>query len=253
MTQAVFSPRHPPRSAMLLAAGLGTRMRPLTAKTAKPLLPLGGRSLLDHALDRLVDAGVETVVINTHWQAETVEAHLAGREGSPTVILQREDDLRDTGGAVAAALAAGHLGQEPFYVINGDAFWLDGPIPALLRLASALEIEKADGVLLLQRTTQVASDTGAGDFALDVWGHPRRPVEHEQVPYTFAGIQILAPSLFQDLPAGAFSMNLLWDRAIAAGWLRAIVHDGVWFHLSTPPDLSRAEVELREHAAGNRR
>ncbi|MCB8880566.1 nucleotidyltransferase family protein [Acidisoma cellulosilytica] len=253
MTQAAFSPAQTPRKAMLLAAGLGTRMRPLTAKTAKPLLPLGGRALLDHALDRLADAGVETVVVNTHWQADSVEAHLAGRETGPTVIVQREDSLRDTGGAVAAALAAGHLGTEPFYVINGDAFWLDGPIPVLLRLASAMQIEKTEGVLLLHRTTQVASDTGAGDFALDVWGHPRRPTEHEQVPYTYAGIQILSPRLFQDLPPAAFSMNLIWDRAIEAGQLRAIVHDGVWFHLSTPPDLARAEVELREHAAGNRR
>lgn len=253
MTQDVFKPRHVPRFAMLLAAGLGTRMRPLTDRTAKPLLPLGGRALLDHALDRLVDAGVETVVVNTHWQAEAVEAHLAKREGGPAVILQREDSLRDTGGAVAAALAAGHLGQDPFYVVNGDAFWLDGPIPVLLRLASALEIETADGVLLLHRSVQVAGYTGFGDFALDVWGNPRRPTENEQVPYTYAGIQVLAPSLFRDVPAGAFSMNLIWDRAIAAGRLRAIVHDGVWFHLSTPPDLSRAEVELREHAAGNRR
>ncbi|MCB8874970.1 nucleotidyltransferase family protein [Acidisoma silvae] len=253
MTQTAFSPVQVPRTAMLLAAGLGTRMRPLTVKTAKPLLPLGGRALLDHALDRLADAGVETVVVNTHWQAETVEAHLAARTGGPAVIVQREDSLRDTGGAVASALAAGHLGQDPFYVINGDAFWLDGPIPALLRLASALEIETAKGVLLLQRTTQVASATGAGDFALDVWGHPRRPTEHEQVPYIYAGIQILSPDLFQDLPPDRFSLNLIWDRAIAADTLRAIVHDGVWFHLSTPPDLARAEVELREHAAGNRR
>ncbi len=253
MIQAFFSLRHPPRAAMLLAAGLGNRMRPLTEKTAKPLLPLGGRSLLDHALDRLADAGVETVVVNTHWQAAAEEAHLAARTGGPTVILQREDSLRDTGGAVAAAVAAGHLGTDPFFVVNGDAFWLDGPLPALLRLASAMEIETAEGVLLLQRTAQVASDTGAGDFALDVWGHPRRPVEHEQVPYIFAGVQILSPALCLDMPPDRFSMNLLWDRAIKAGTLRAIVHDGVWFHLSTPPDLARAEVELREHAAGNRR
>lgn len=253
MSQTVFLPAHPPRTAMLLAAGLGTRMRPLTQKTAKPLLPLGGRALLDHALERLVDAGVQTVVVNTHWQAEMVEAHLAARKDGPAVIVQREESLRDTGGAVAAAVAAGHLGKDPFYVINGDAFWLDGPVPVLTRLASAMEIEKAEGVLLLQRTTQVTSDTGAGDFALDVWGHPRRPTEHEQVPYIYAGIQILSPSLFQDLPTDPFSMNVIWDRAIESGRLRAIVHDGVWFHLSSPPDLARAEVELREHAAGNRR
>lgn len=242
-----------PRQAMILAAGLGTRMRPLTERTAKPLLPLGGRSLLDHALDRLAEVGVERVVVNAHWHADGVAAHLAARRDGPATILQREDRLHDTGGAVAQALAEGHLGDEAFYVVNGDAFWLDGPIPVLTRLASAMAIEAAEGVLLLHRTTQVAGETGDGDFALDAWGQPRRPEEHELVPYLFAGVQILSPALFADPPAAPFSMNLIWDRAIAAGRLRAIVHDGVWFHLSTPPDLRRAEAELREHAAGNRR
>jgi MurNAc alpha-1-phosphate uridylyltransferase len=239
MTQPVRTPTLRPRRAMILAAGLGTRMRPLTQQTAKPLLPLGGRSLLDHALDRLAEAGVETVIVNAHWHAAAVEAHLAAREECPATIIQREESLRDTGGAVADAVAAGHF--------------RDGPIPALTRLAGAMEIEKAEGVLLLHRTVHVSGETGAGDFALDVWGHPRRPVEHELVPYLFAGVQILSPALFQNLPVESFSMNLIWDRAIEAERLRAIVHDGVWFHLSTPPDLSRAEIEIREHAAGNRR
>jgi MurNAc alpha-1-phosphate uridylyltransferase len=245
MTQPALTPLPRPRRAMILAAGLGTRMR--------PLLPLRGRSLLDHALDRLAEAGVETVVVNTHWQAAAVEAHLATRADGPTIVIQHEDKLRDTGGAVADALAAGRLGDEAFYVVNGDAFWLDGPIPVLTRLGHSMQIEDADAVLLLHRTVHVTGETGAGDFALDVWGRPRRPVEHELVPYLFAGVQILSPALFRDLPAEPFSMNLLWDRAVAVGRLRAIVHDGVWFHLSTPQDLQRAEIEMREHAAGTQR
>ena len=242
-----------PRVAMILAAGLGTRMRPLTAKTAKPLLPIEGRALIDHALDRLAEAGVERVIVNTHWQAEKVAAHLAARTGGPHIIIRQEASLLDTGGAVAAALADGLLGDAPFFLVNGDAYWLDGPIPTLTRLALAMAVEEPKAVLLFQRAALVTGPIGQGDFALDVWGVPRRPEEHEQVPYIFAGVQIVSPSLFHDAPAGAFSMNRLWDRAIEAGRLRAIVHDGVWFHLSTPNDLHTAEFELRAHIAGERR
>jgi MurNAc alpha-1-phosphate uridylyltransferase len=242
-----------PRFAMILAAGLGTRMRPLTADTAKPMLALLGRPLLDHALDRLADAGVEEVVVNTHWQAEKVEAHLATRTRGPKTTVLREAALRNTGGGVAAALAAGLLGTAPFFVVNGDAFWLDGQALALERLAGSMAIEGADAVLLLHRGAQVVSEVGDGDFAVDEWGVPRRPHENEQVPYIFAGVQMLTPALFKDAPDAPFSMNLLWDRAIAAGRLRAIVHDGIWFHLSTPPDLARAEADLRERVSGDTR
>jgi MurNAc alpha-1-phosphate uridylyltransferase len=247
-----LAPAHP-TFAMILAAGLGRRMRPLTEDTAKPMLALQGRPLLDHALSRLAEAGVSQVVVNTHWQAETVEAHLAARTLAPRTTILREATLRDTGGAVAAALAGGLLGTAPFFVVNGDAVWLDGPVLALARLADSMAIEGVDAVLLLHRAAQVTSDVGAGDFAVDEWGIPRRPRENEQVPYIFAGVQILSPRLFDDAPAAPFSMNLIWDRAIAAGRLRAIVHDGLWFHLSTPPDLARAEADLRERASGDTR
>jgi MurNAc alpha-1-phosphate uridylyltransferase len=252
------APNPHPLFAMILAAGLGTRMRPLTADTAKPMLALQGRPLLDHALDRLAEAGVAQAVVNTHWQAEGVEAHLAARAAPPRVGVLREAVLRDTGGAVAAALGAGLLGDRllgdaPFFVVNGDAFWLDGPTPTLARLADCMAIEDAEAVLLLQRGAQVVSEVGAGDFAVDEWGIPRRPHENEQVPYIFAGIQILSPKLFRDAPTAPFSMNLIWDRAMAAGTMRAIVHDGIWFHLSTPPDLARAEANLRERVSGDTR
>jgi MurNAc alpha-1-phosphate uridylyltransferase len=240
-----------PRSAMLLAAGLGTRMRPLTEFTAKPLLPLAGRALLDHALDRLKAAGVETVLVNLHWQADQVAAHLAARTGGPRTVPCREQELLDTGGAVRACLAA--LGPDPFFVVNGDSFWLDGPTPALRRLAAAWDGAAADAVLLVHRTSQVEAEIGAGDFAVDNLGVIRRRREREIVPYVYAGIQLASPALFAGAPEGAFSMNLPWDRAMAARRLRGVVHDGLWFHLSRPVDLAEAEQSLKLRARGEGR
>ena len=238
-----------PRTGMLLAAGLGTRMRPLTDRTAKPLLPLGGKPLIDHTLDRLAVAGVETVVVNAHWKAERLEAHLAARSGrAPRTILRREAALLETGGGVKAALDA--LGPAPFFVVNGDAFWLDGPRPALDRLAAAFDPEKLDGVLLVHRTFQVHADVGMGDFVVDKWGGLRRRGEREVVPYIYAGLQLITPALLAGTPEGAFSMNRAWDIAMAAGRLRAVVHDGLWFHLSTPADLAEAEGILRARSTG---
>ena len=233
-----------PKRAMILAAGLAKRMRPLTDHTPKPLLHLHGKTLLDHALDRLAAAGVEMAVVNTYWCADQIKDHLAARTEGPETVISPEQDLLDTGGGVRAALDL--LGKEPFYVINGDAFWLDGPIPALERLATHFAAGGADSVLLLHRTSQVRADVGFGDFALDKWGVPRRRAEREVVPYIYAGVHVMTPSLLDGMPDGAFSMNVAWDRAIAAGRLRALVHDGIWFHLSKPGDLADAESMLRE-------
>jgi MurNAc alpha-1-phosphate uridylyltransferase len=235
---------------MLLAAGLGTRMRPLTVRTAKPLLPLGGKALIDHALDRLVAAGVETVVVNAHWHARQIAMHLMAR-AQPTTILRHEACLLETGGGVKAALD--DLGPAPFFVVNGDAFWVDGPQPALARLAAAFEPAEVDGVLLVHPTFQVRAEVGFGDFALDPLGRLRRRGEREVVPYMFAGVQLIAPALLAGIPAGTFSMNEAWDVAIAAGRLRAVVHDGLWFHLSTPADLAEAESILQARLTGDTR
>lgn len=234
---------------MVLAAGLGLRMRPLTRDTAKPLLFLAGRSLLDHALDRLGEAGVRDAVVNAHWHADKVAAAVAARNGAaPRIHLQREEELLETGGGVARALPS--LGTGPFVVANGDSMWLDGPAPALLRLAAAFDPARMDGLLLLVRSAQVEGEVGAGDFLLDPLGRLRRPKEREVAPYIFAGVQVLSSALFAGAPsAGAFSLNRLYDRAIAAGRLHALVHDGVWFHLSTPPDLERAETAMRDGLA----
>ena len=239
--------------AMVLAAGLGSRMRPLTQRTAKPLLPLGGRTLLDHALDRLAAAGVTKAVVNTHWQAELVRRHLARRSGGPRIELRPEHTLLGTGGAVAAALAEGALDDAPFYVVNGDSFWLDGPSPTLGRLRTAFEAGSLDGILLLHRTFQVQGEAGRGDFGLDPWGILRRRREREVAPYLYAGIQLASPAQFADLPPPPFSFTALWDRSIAAGRLRGVVHDGLWFHLSRPQDLSDAEVALHANATGESR
>ena len=240
-----------PRTAMLLAAGHGTRMRPLTEPTPKPLLPLGGRPLLDHALDRLAEAGVETVVVNAFWLADRIAEHLEKRRSQPPhTILRREEVLLETGGGVRAALDL--LGPDPFYVVNGDAFWLDGPRPALRRVAEAFS-DEVDALLLLHRTFQVHGEVGWGDFLMDPWGGLRRRREREVVPYIYAGVQLIRPELLADTPEGPFSMNLAWDRALQRGRLRGLVHDGLWFHLSTPADLSETESVLQAQLTGETR
>ena len=240
-----------PRRGMVLAAGLSRRMRPLTDHTAKPLLRIHGKTLLDHALDRLAEAGVELAVVNAHWHADQIEAHLKARRAPPRTVVRREEELLETGGGVRAALPL--LGEDPFYVVNGDAFWLDGPVPALERLAVNFALGGAESVLLLQRTSQVQADVGLGDFALDKWGVPRRRGEREIVPYIYAGVHLMAPALLEGLQSGCFSMNVAWDHAMAVGRLRAVVHDGIWFHLSSPRDLEQAEEMLQEYAGGLRK
>jgi len=236
---------------MVLAAGLGTRMQPLTLTTAKPLLPIGGRALLDHALDRLAAAGVALAVVNAHWHANLIERHLAARPPPPKIVVRKEETLLNTGGAVRAARDL--LGPDPFFVVNGDSFWLDGPSPTLRRLAEAFDPASVDGVLLVHRTFQVHAEVGFGDFAVDKWGALRRRGEREVVPYVYAGVQLMKPSLLDDMPEGPFSMNLAWDRALAAGRLRAVVHDGLWFHLSAPSDLADAEYFLHMRATSDTR
>jgi len=241
----------PPSRAMVLAAGLGTRMRPLSDALPKPLLPVAGRALLDRALDRLAEAGVAEAVVNTHWKGEAIAAHLAARTGPPRLTLSPETELLETGGGVRRALPL--LGTEPFFVVNGDAFWLDGPTPALARLAAIFDAEAMDALLLLYPTARVGAEAGRGDFRMDPLGRLHRRAERDVVPYLYAGVQLVAPTLLASEPEERFSFNRVWDKALAAGRLFGLRHDGLWFHLSTPADIAATEAELAGHVLADAR
>ena len=232
-----------PKSAMVLAAGLGTRMRPISDTMPKPLIEIAGRTLLDHAIDRLALIGVERVVVNVHYRAEMVMAHLAGRD-HPHIEISQEDALLETGGGVARALP---LLGECFFVVNGDVLWLDGKEHALARLAAAFDPGRMDAVLLFHRTTTAVGYEGNGDYFLDPLGVPRRRSEREIAPYLFAGVQLLHRRLFDGIAEKRFSLNLLYDRAQRAGRLTAIVHDGEWYHIGTPDGLDATRARLNSH------
>jgi MurNAc alpha-1-phosphate uridylyltransferase len=229
-------------TAMILAAGFGTRMRPITDHMPKPLVPLSGRALIDHVLDRLVAAGIKRVVVNTHYKAEMMAAHLAVRD-DVAIELSHEDVLLDTGGGVRKALP---LLGEAFYVLNADVFWLDAKIGALTRLARVWEADpdRLDALLLVQRTTSAVGYDGLGDFVVDPLGQLRRRREHEVAPHIFAGVEILSRRFFEGMPDGAFSLNAPWNKAIESGRLEALVHDGEWFHVGTPQGLATTEDRL---------
>lgn len=229
--------------AMILAAGLGTRLRPLTERVPKPLVEVAGRSLIDRIADRLAEAGIERVVANGHHLGDQVARWAAGRQ-RPPVTLAAEPVLLETGGGVKAAL--GLLGQAPFFVVNGDSLWLDGPRPALARLAGAWDDGAMDALLLVIATPRANGYEGRGDFLIDPLGRARRRREREVASHAFIGVQILHPRLFADAPDGPFSLNRLYDRAAETGRLHAIAHDGAWFHISTPNDLADADAKLRQ-------
>lgn len=232
-----------PTRAMVLAAGLGLRMRPLTLATPKPLLPVGGRTMLDRALDHLADAGVRQTVVNAHWLAGEIHRHLKARSD---IEISEEEVLLETGGGVFKALP--HLGDKAFFAINGDIVWTDGPRPALARLAAAWNGGGMDALLLLAPVDRAFGYEGPGDFHQDGEGRLRRRAADERCPLVFAGVQILHPRLFEGAPAGAFSLNLLYDRAAAAGRLYGVVHDGGWYHIGTPAALAEADGLLKRPA-----
>ena len=225
--------------AMILAAGLGLRMRPLTLALPKPLLPVAGRTMLDRVLDHLDRAGVTRRVVNTHWLGEAIRRHLADR---PDIAFSDEPELLETGGGVFQALPL--LGSAPFFVCNADIVWTDGPSPALRRLAAAWNDGTMDALLLMQRTATAFGYEGAGDFFLDADGRATRRQQNQVSPTLFAGVQILHPRLFHDLPQGPFSLNLLYNRAQDEGRLYGIAHDGEWYHIGTPEALAEAEALL---------
>lgn len=229
--------------AMMLAAGLGTRLRPLTLTRPKPLIEVAGRSLLDRGVDALQRAGVSEVVVNKHYLADQIDGWAAAR-ATPHIIVQDEEALiLDTGGGVAKALP--HLGPDPFFVLNSDSFWVDGPAPALQRMREAWNDATMDCLLLLARKNRSTGFDGPGDFDMDDTGRLTRR-SGETAEHVYAGAYLVHPRLFRDAPEGAFSMNELWNRALAEGRLHGLVHDGWWLHVGTPDAIALAEDKLRQ-------
>ena len=228
---------------MVLAAGLGTRMRPLTERRPKPLLEVGGKALIDHVLDRLADAGVERAVVNVHHFAEQIERHLAARTKPHIVISDERGLLLGTGGGVAKALPA--LGEAPFFHINSDTIWIDGVKPNLTRLAEAFDPTAMDALLLLAPTIGSIGYAGRGDFVMAPDGRLRRRGEREVAPFVYAGAAILTPALFAGAPAGEFPLTDLFERAAHAGRLHGLRLEGLWMHVGSPDAVVSAEQAIR--------
>ncbi len=236
-----------PRTAMVLAAGRGTRLAAIADLPPKPLVDVGGKPLIDHALDLLEAAGVERAVVNTFHRAELIEAHLAKRS-SPEILISREDELLDTGGGVRNALPL--LGTDPFLVTNSDLIWEVGAERALHRMAEIWDPSKMDVLMLLFPTVLTFGYAGQGDFLCDPLGRLRRRPERAVAPFLYTGVQIVHPRVFESAPDGPFSFNLIWDAAEEAERLYGIVHDGIWLDAGTPERLEQARAEMGEAGQG---
>ncbi|MGQ7791002.1 nucleotidyltransferase family protein [Faunimonas sp. B44] len=236
-----------PKTAMVLAAGFGKRMRPLTATTPKPLIEVRGRALIDHCLDGLAEAGIEEVVVNVHYLADLVEAHLARRSAPRIIVSDERAKLLDTGGGIVKALPA--LGEGAFVLRNSDSFWLEGVRSNMEWLMAGWDEDRMDALLLVASTVASAGYDGRGDFVLTKEGLLTRRAERTVAPFVYAGAAILHPRLFADAPEGPFSLNLLFDRAIEAGRLHGVRLDGLWINVETPRAVRAAELAIAESAA----
>ncbi len=234
----------PPKSAMVLAAGMGTRMHPLTDKMPKPLVKVAGRALLDHVLDRLADAGVERAVVNVHHFGDKIIAHVANRKRPQITISDERGVLLDTGGGVVKALPL--LGNDPFYHLNADTIWIDGVTPNLTRLAEAFDPAAMDALLLLAPTAGSIGYDGRGDFSMTADGRLTPRPERDIAPFVYAGAAILSPALFADAQPGKFSLITLFTRAAAKGRLTGLRLEGLWMHVGTPDAISAAEAAIRD-------
>lgn len=244
------APRTGLKNAMVLAAGLGLRLRPITNKTPKPLVKVVDRTLLDHTLDRLFNVGVERVVVNIHHLAEQVEQHLSNRKDMEIIISSEEGNLLETGGGVKKALA--HFSNMPFFISNADVLWLNGPLPALGRMIERWDEDKMDVLMMIHSTVEAYGYSGEGDFEADASGKLSRKKEREVTPYLFTGVQIIHPRMFENTPEGAFSLNIIYNKAIEADRLFGLVHDGEWFHIGTPDGLAQANVYMGQRYSGAR-
>ena len=232
-----------PRTAMVMAAGLGKRMRPLTATKPKPLIEVGGKPLLDHVLEKLRAAGVKKVVVNVHYLADAVEAHLVSRShGLEVVISDERKLLMETGGGMVQADAL--IDSDPFVAVNSDNLWVDGPADTLKLLASHWDDAKMDALLLLVPLARAENHKGMGDFHMDRTGRLRRRDRSHVAPFVFTGIQMVSKRLLRDSPEGPFSTNVLWGRAIEEGRCFGAVHQGLWFDVGTPKSIPMTEAAL---------
>jgi MurNAc alpha-1-phosphate uridylyltransferase len=233
-----------PDTAMLLAAGLGKRMRPLTATRPKPLVEVGGETLLDHALEHVRAAGVGRAIVNVHYLADALEAHLRRHDHGLAIEVSDERGLLlETGGGVVKALPL--IGDSPFYVINTDNIWIDGPIDTLRLLANRWDDAAMDALLLVVPLARATAHRGMGDFHMDAAGRLIRRQPRRVAPFVYTGVQLVSPRLFADPPEGAFSTNILWNRAIAAGRAFGVVHQGLWCDVGTPAAIAVAEDMLK--------
>lgn len=235
-----------PRTAMVMAAGLGKRMRPLTATRPKPLVEVAGKPLIDHVLDRLRAAGVERVVVNVHYLADALEAHLArNARGMEVIVSDERARLLETGGGLVKARAL--FGDDPILVVNGDSLWVDGPVDTIKLLASRWDPETMDMLLLMVPFARAHNLGGMGDFRLGPDGRivgRRKP--GTVAPFAYVGVQIIDPRVIADAPEGPFSTNLFWDRGIASGRAYGQVHQGLWFEVGTPASIPRTEAVLAD-------
>ena len=233
-------------TAMVMAAGLGTRMRPLTDHKPKPLVEVAGKPLIEYAFDKLRQAGVKKAVVNVHYLPELVEAYVADFATDLEITISDERvQLLETGGGLVQALPM--IDGDPFFCINSDAIWTDSEVDGLTRLAQAWDEEAMDGLLLLVPRERAFSHRGNGDFLIDDQGRPVRRGTATNAPFVYTGIQLLSRAFLNDAPTGPFSTNILWDRAIANGRLFALEHLGDWFDIGSPAAIAPTEEALRQH------
>jgi MurNAc alpha-1-phosphate uridylyltransferase len=226
---------------MILAAGLGTRMRPLTDAMPKPLVPIAGKPLIDHVLDKLAEAGVAKAVVNVHYLPEALEAHLAGRTSPHVTISDEREVLLETGGGMAKALRDGLL-PDPFFAVNADNLWIDGPRDVFHELSRVWDPARMDALVLVVPHTGAHNFRGMGDFTLDPNGRIGRRRVPRVAPFIYTGVQLVSRRLLRDAPAGPFSTNLLWNRAIGEGRLYGARFTGEWFEVGDPAAIAPTEA-----------
>ena len=234
-----------PNTAMVMAAGLGKRMRPLTATRPKPLVDVAGKALIDHALDRLRAAGVRKIVVNVHYLADALEAHLKAKASDFDVSISDErKQLLETGGGLIHADRL--IDADPFLVVNSDNYWVDGPADTLRLLASLWREKDMDALLLVVPQARAGNHRGPGDFHMKADGRLVRRQKGKVAPFVFTGIQMVSKRLLRDAPEGPFSTNILWDRAIAEGRCFGAVHQGLWFDVGNPAAIKATERALQD-------